>query len=255
MIAAISTEATKLRRSRVVLVATLAQVVLLPLLALVLVRAASSGGVGVLAGKSEALVAGTGWDAYLGILGQVAAAALFVGGGVVVAWVFGREHVDGTFGGLFALTVPRGHVATAKVLVVAAWTVAVTAGVLCATVAVGVLGSVGEVQTLPSLDALGRLAVVVELTLLLTLPVALVASLGRGYLPAIGAVIGVVAVAQVSVFLGMGAWFPFTVPGLLAVGEGAGVPTPGVPQVALAMATAAAGALGTVQWWRRAEVV
>lgn len=250
---ALRVESRKLRRSRVVLVASLLQALLVPLLSLLLLQAAGNGA-GVLAGKGEALVVGEGWDAYLGVLGQVAAAALFVGAGVVVAWVFGREHADGTFGALFSLPVSRGDIALAKLVAFVAWVLVVGVAVTGVAAVLGVAGGVDPASTLPPPAGLVRLLGVAGSTMLLTVPVALVASVGRGYLPAIGAVVVVLAVAQVSVFLGAGGWFPFAVPGLVAVADGTTVVTPGPAQLALAGLTVLVGAAATVAWWARAEV-
>lgn len=254
MEAALRVEARKLRRSRVVLVASLLQVVLVPLLAFLLVRVAAGEGTGVLAGKGELLVTGEGWDAYLGALGQVAAAALFVGAGVVAAWVFGREHADGTFGALFSLPVSRGDIARAKLVVLAVWALLVSVAVVAVAAGIGVVGAVDTTSVLPPLSGLVRLLVVASSTMLLAVPVSLIASVGRGYLPAIGAVVVVLAVAQVSVLLGAGGWFPFAVPGLVAVADGATVTMPSAAQGALAVLTVIAGAGATVAWWSRAEV-
>lgn len=255
MRAALLLESWKLRRSRVALVASLLLVLLVPLLALGLLRAATSDGIGALAAKGELFVTGTGWDAYLGVLGQVGAAALFVGAGIVVAWLFGREHADGTFGALFALAVSRADVARAKLVVAAAWALVVAAGVLVAAIVIGLVGGVGTEHLLPSPATFVRTAAVVVATLLLALPIGWVASIGRGYLPAVGAVIGLVATAQLTVFFGVGAWFPFSVPGLLAVADGETVPVPGAGSFAVVGLTILVAAWATIAWWDRAEVV
>lgn len=44
---------------------------------------ASRGGTGAVARKAEALLVGEGWENYLGAVDQIAAAAMFVGAGVV----------------------------------------------------------------------------------------------------------------------------------------------------------------------------
>ena len=251
---ALAVEWWKVRRAPVVLVATLLMVLLVPLLGLAMVLVVGGDGVGALAAKADMLMTGDGWVGYLGVVGQVAAAAMFVGAGVVVAWVFGREHVEGTFAALFASAVPRGAVATAKLVVVALWALAVALGVTAVALVAGLLADVGAEPLGVVAPALGRLLVVAASTTLLAIPVAWVASVGRGYLPAIGAVILVVAVAQVAVLLGAGSWFPFAVPGLVAVAGAPGVPSPGAVGVGLAVLSVAAGAAATVRWWRRAEI-
>jgi ABC-2 type transport system permease protein len=52
------------------------------------------------------------------------------------------------------------------------------------------------------------------MTVLLIAPFALVASAGRGYLAAVGAIFAAVFVAQVVVLLGYGQYFPWSVPAL-----------------------------------------
>ncbi len=254
MRAALLVEWWKVRRAPVVLVATVLLVVLVPLLGLAMVLAAGGDGVGALAAKADMLLSGEGWVGYLGVVSQVAAAALFVGAGVVVAWVFGREHAEGTFVALFASAVPRSAVAAAKLVVVATWGLVVALGVTLVSLAAGSLAGVGPESWAVIAPELGRLLVVASSTMLLAIPVAWVASVGRGYLPAIGAVILVVAVSQVAVLLGGAAWFPFAVPGLVAIAGTPGVPSPGTVSIGLAVVSVVGGAAGTVWWWRRAEI-
>jgi ABC-2 type transport system permease protein len=82
-----------------------------------------------------------------------------------------------------------------------------------------------------------------------------VASLGRGYLPAIGVLGVIVAITQVAVLFGTGGWFPFAVPGLMAVAGAEGIPEPTALQVLLVPAVAAVGIWLTIHWWHHAEVV
>lgn len=253
---ALQVEWCKLRRSPVVATATLLLAVVIPALALGFFAAATSGGAGALAGKAAVLLTDEGWAGYLGAVDQVAAAAAFVGAGVVVAWVFGREHADHTFAALFGTTVGRGQVAVAKFVVTLAWAGAVSVALALVAALLGLAVDVGTPtdDVAVVLAGLARTLTVTASTTTLALPVALVASVGRGYLPAIGAVVVLLAVAQVSVLLGGGAWFPFAVPGLVAVAGAPGVPSVGAAQVLLVVVTVVAGAAATVVWWQRAEV-
>ena len=58
--------------------------------------------------------------------------------------------------------------------------------------------------------------IVACLTLALMSPVALFASIGRGYLPALGWAILTLALAQIAAATGWGDWFPWSVPALLS---------------------------------------
>lgn len=255
MMPAVRVEWWKLRRSRVTLVATALMGVLLPALGLGFYSVALNGGTGSMADKAAALLVGEGWVGYIGLVNQVAAVALFLGAGVVVAWVFGREHVDRTFPSLFALPISRQTIAGAKFMVLGGWVLFLAVVVCLVALTLGVVGGVepfhGDVVVS---ELLGLLAISIGAGIL-SLTMGFVASLGRGYLPAIGALIVLVAVSQVSVLFGTGGWFPFTVPGLMAVAGAEGVPDLNPIQLALVPALGAAGIWATIWWWRKAEVV
>lgn len=255
MSSAVSIEWWKLRRSRVTLVATALMGLLLPALGLGFYSVAINGGTGSMADKAAALLVGEGWMGYLGLVDQVAAVALFLGAGVVVAWVFGREHVDRTFPSLFALPVSRSAIAGAKFTVLLAWVIALGVAVCLMALVLGVAGGVEPFEADVVIAGLMRLLAICIGAGLLSLTMGFVASVGRGYLPAIGALIVLVAAAQVSVLFGTGGWFPFAVPGLMAVSGAEGVPEVSAIQLVLVPALAATGVWATLSWWRKAEVV
>lgn len=252
---ALAVESLKVRRSPVVLVTTALIVVLVPLLCLGFVTVAENGGAGAAALKAQAMVVGEGWDAYLNTLAQITAVTMFVGPGVVVAWAFGREFADRTFPSLFAMPVSRRSVAAAKFLVLLAWEVSLTAILLATSTIVGLVSNVGPIDEVDLLPSLGHLFIAGALTATIALSVGFVASIGRGYLPAIGAIILLTAAAQIAVLFGTGAWFPYAAPGLYALAGADGIPEVNGAQLLLVPATTLVLAWGTVRWWGRAEVV
>ena len=254
MTASIRVEWRKLRRSRVVQVATALMGLLLPAMGLGFYSVAVNGGTGALAGKAAALLTGEGWVGYLGFVDQIAAVALFLGAGVVVAWVFGREHADRTFPALFALPVSRGAIAGAKLVVSTVWVAALTLLVGLVALVLGLATGVGPVDAALTTEVLRLLGIGITAGML-ALTMGLVASIGRGYLPAIGAMSLIIAAAQVAVLFGTGGWFPFAIPGLLAIAGSEGAPELSAVQVALIPALTVAGAWATIVWWCRAEVV
>lgn len=254
MRSALSVEWLKLRRSPVALVTTGLVALLMPALAVAFLAVARQGGSGAAALKAQAMVQGDGWEAYLSLAGQMLAVGMFVGPGVVAAWVFGREFADRTFTSLFALPVSRRAVAAAKLTVLACWGLGLA---LLTTALTGVLGVVARVGSTAPADVgggLARLATVSFLSALVATVVGYVASVGRGYLPGIGALILLVVSAQVAVLFGTGGWFPVATPGLLAVAGTAGIPPLTLPQLLLVPATVAVVGWLTVRWWGRAEV-
>lgn len=259
MTRALRVELLKLRRSPVALITTALIVVLAPVLCLAFVGLAGEGGAGAAALKARAMIRGEGWDAYLGMLAQITAVAMFIGPGVVAAWAFGREHADRTFPALFALPVSRGSIATAKFVALLGFCLVLSSLVLVAAFLAGLLAQVGSLLHVDLFERLWRLFVSSFLTSMISLSVGLVASIGRGYLPAIAAVILLTMAAQIAVAFGAGAWFPYAAPGLYALagspGAGEGAFEVNAVQLALVPLTTFAAAWLTVRWWQRAEVV
>ncbi len=251
---ALTVEWLKLRRSRVPGVTALALLVLPAAMAALFLTMAGGEGADAMTLKAQALVTRAGWLGYLDALTQIYASAGLLGMGVVVAWCFGREYADRTVVSLFASATPRESVAAAKLVVLAGWSAAVSVALVPSALLVGLVTGLG----VPDGDALlasVRVALLSALTGLAALTVALFASLGRGYLPAFGGLVGLVAAAQVAAVVGVGSWFPYAVPGLWAVASS--TPTlSAVPAWHLLLVPCWAGVLGavTVGWWRNAEL-
>ena len=104
-----------------------------------------------------------------------------------------------------------------------------------------------------TLGGLAELGGVVLLTGVSGIAVALFASIGRGYLPGVGATIMLIIAAQVSVLFGTGAWFPPAVPGLIAVHGAPGIPAVSLAQILAVPALTGVACAATVTWWRHAE--
>lgn len=248
---AVRVEWLKMRRSTVALVATLLMAVLLPLMSLAFFTIGQQGGTGLLADKAGVFVVGDGWIGYLGVVDQIAAVAVFLGAGIVAAWVFGRESADRTFASLFALAVARRSIAAAKSLVLLSWVTLLCIVIVASAVGVGVIAGI-EGEGLNSEAA--KLFAVAYSGGILSITMGLAASVGRGYLPAIAAIILIVAASQMAVLFGTGGWFPFAIPGLIAVSGAEGAPELSLLQVGLVPITTVLGVLLTLRWWSRSEV-
>lgn len=253
MTAAYAVEMLKLRRSRVVAVATVALALVPALLARVFLVAAERAGTDPLSTKASLLLPGVGWTGYLVGLMQIYATAGVIGSGIVVGWCFGREYADRTVVSLYASATPRTCVASAKLVLLAAWSIAVGLTVVAAAWVIGIASGLGLPDAAEG-RVLARLAVLAVLSGLLALPVALPASVGRGYLPAVGGLLVLVIAAQVAMVAGIGTWWPWSVAAMWAMSTEAGMDPVatvwlmGVPSVTVL------AALATVAWWRRAEV-
>ncbi len=254
MTAAYAVEALKLRRSRVVAVATVALLLVPALLARVFLIAGERGGPDPMSVKATLLLPGVGWAGYLGGLIQIYATAGMIGSGIVVGWCFGREYADRTVVSLYASATPRTSVARAKLVLLATWSVAVGICVAAAAALIGIASGLGLPDAIAG-RALARLAALAVLSGFLALPVALPASIWRGYLPAVGGLLVLVVVAQVAMVAGAGTWWPWSVAAVWAIGTDAGMEPVAPAWLLMVPLIGTLGAFATVAWWRHAEVV
>lgn len=247
-------ESLKLRRSTVARTAALVLVVGAPAMSAGFTAVGLRGGDSQMALKVRPMLQGAGWEAYLGMLGQIMSVATLLAVGIVLAWSVGRELADGTIASLQSLPTPPGAIVAAKLGTVLLAAGACGLGALVLAVPLGLAVGLGP----PGADAAAAGARVAAVTLLmaaLTTPLALVASARRGYLPGIAALLGIVVLTQVATLAGAGAWFPWAAPGLWAgMGGAQAAADVGPVQLVLPLVVGALGAAGTVRWWSTTEL-
>ena len=253
MRAALEVEWLKLRRSRV-MVSTTVIVLLAPsLLASAFAASAGRSGTDPMTLKAQAMLPGPGWEGFVSALGQVFATGGLLGMGIGVAWCFGREYADRTIVSFYASATPRGAVATAKLVLLALWTLSISAVLGPSALLIGMATGLGPPDA-ETLTALGRVVAMAALTGLLALTVAMFASAGRGYLAAFGGLIGLIVAAQVAVLAGVGSWFPFSSPALWAASSPT-MASVSTAQLTLVPTLSLAVAAVTVLWWQRRPLV
>jgi ABC-2 type transport system permease protein len=244
---AVAVELQKALASRVLRSTAVLMVAGVALLCGALVGAAGAGN-GQVLDQLGPLGHQTGWPLLGGIAAQITAAGGLLAFGVALSWSVGREFTDGTIVGLFALPVPRSHVAVAKLVVHVLWCAAVAVALTVALTALGLALGLGPLDG-AVLGQLGRQLGLGLLTGLVATPAAWAATLGRGLLPGVATTVGLIVAAQVAVVAapGRAGWFPLAAPALwgLRLGE------VGPPQLALvALVPLAAGALTALAWQR-----
>lgn len=255
---ALRCELLKLRRSKVPYLSGLGFVfppLMISLMMIILRDPEAARRHGLIGQKAMMTGGHADWTTLLAMLGQ----AVAVGGSLVfavcAAWLFGREFSDRTIKDLLALPTSRGAVVGARFATLGLW----VGALVLELVLLGLLG--GNLLDLPGAEGMwtdGRLQTVLEtalLTLIMTFPVAWIASLGRGYLAPLGFALFTVFVAQVSAALGWGAWCPWAVPALHSGmgGEAAGGLT--AVSVPLVLLTGALGCALTGWWWQKVDQV
>jgi hypothetical protein len=254
--AALGTEFLKARRSRVpwgVAAGFSLAPLVMGLFMVILKDPAGARALGLLGAKAQ-LTAGTAdWPTFWSLLGQ----AVTIGGAILfaflTAWVFGREFADRTVRGLLASPTPRRTIVLAKAIVIATWALAISAWVLILSLGIGALIGLPGWSGGDAASALGAIVLGTILTIALQGATAFFAGVGRGYIAPLAWAITTIAASQILAVLGWGAWFPWSVPAILAGAGGAEVEPVGPGGIAIVVLTAAAGLIATVAWWDRAD--
>ena len=254
--AALWAETLKARRARMPAV-TLVGFALAPLMGAlfmkILLDPTWAARFGALTTKAQFSAAHGDWPTYFGLLTEALAVGGFIIFTLVVIWLFGREYSDRTAKDLMALPTPRTTIVTAKLCLVAIWCAVLTIWIYLLGLALGALIGLPGWTIDAWLHATARYAATACLTIALTLPLAWVASAGRGYLPAIGVTVLLVFLSQVLSVLGLGPWFPWAAPALLSGAAGPEAQNLGVGTYLLVTATVLGGVAGVIAWWRAAD--
>jgi ABC-2 type transport system permease protein len=191
------------------------------------------------------------WPTYLSIFAQGIAAGGTVLSCVISSWVFGREFSDGTLKDMLAVPTPRLSILLAKFVLVAVWYVILSIAVVVFGLALGVAIGLPGVTNDLLLGSGIRLLITQGLVILVVTPFAFFASAGRGYLPPIGVMILVLALTNVVVVAGWGAYFPWAVPMLYSDAVKAATLEPA--SYWIVVLTGLAGIAATYAWWQTAD--
>lgn len=221
MSTALAVEWMKFRRSTVARLATALVVVATPLFSLGTVGLARAAVVdGPNAEQFAVYRQGTVNEAHMLAAGRILCVVILIAAGFVAAWLFGREYADHTIGSLYALPITLRTMAMAKITIAAAWVVACVVTASTLTVAGSAVVDFGG-MTADVWRQAATVVVAASLMGLLGLPFAWVAAATRGYLGAVGAIIGATAVSQILASIGVGRWVPYVAPAIWAGAGGA----------------------------------
>ena len=255
-LAAFWCEALKARRSRITLL-TAAGFLLLPLAGglfmLILKNPAQAQAWGLISTKAQLTVGVADWPAYFGMLLQdmaMGGAILFA---LITSWVFGREFSDHTAKEIMSLPTSRAAIVSAKFVLLALWTMALTLLVVVVGLGVGYAVGIPGWSSELAWTSIRSMLSVAFFTFLLTPFVALVASWGRGYLPPMGWTIVSLVFANIAALLGWGDWFPWAIPVMVSGMVKSQAGAAGLHSYVVISLAFAAGLAATVTWWQRAD--
>jgi ABC-2 type transport system permease protein len=254
--AALWTETLKMRRSKVPLFTAIgfsAAPLMGGLFMIILKDPDAARSMGLISAKAQLLAGVADWPTFFGILAQTEAIGGAILFAIVTTWIFGREFSDRTAKELLAVPTSREAIVTAKFVVLAVWTLAVTVQVFLVGLVVGSLVVIpGWSEPLlrgAALDVLGAGVLTAAL-----LPfVALLASMGRGDFLPFGWTILTIVLAQIAVITGWGDWFPWSVPALFSGAAGPRAGLLGMHSYIIVFLASILGIAATFYWWRSAD--
>jgi len=198
---------------------------------------------------------GSDWNAFYELLIQIILTVGVIGFGFITSWSFGREFSDRAIKDLLALPVSRTTLVISKFLVLFVWSILLGITVLLTAMGTGLLIQIPGWSPAALYPFIGKYMVCVFLNALIITPVALVASIGRGYMLPISFVILILIITQL-IFVGLPGlsfWFPWAIPSLYSRVAGEAIPAPGIISYLLFLITILAGLFGTLFWWRYAD--
>jgi ABC-2 type transport system permease protein len=209
-------------------------------LGIISMKAQLTGGVADWPSFFEMLKMGTG----------IAGAILFA---IITAWVFGREFVDHTAKELLALPTPRRVIVAAKFVLTTLWIMRITLVIFVVGLGVGAAVDIPGWTPALAWKSFWSILLIAFLTAMLMSVVALIASAGRGYLPALGWAFLTMALAQIMAVMGWGEWFPWAVPSLLSEFSGPQSGPLGIHSYLMVFLVCIVGVIGTFAWWQSAD--
>jgi ABC-2 type transport system permease protein len=251
----LSIEILKVRKSTIFRVTVLAGCFISLVLGLmmVLVKNPDILPPGILKTKISIAAITADWPAYIGFMEMATGAIGIILFGFIVSWIFGREYNDRTVKDILALPVSRTAIVFSKLLAVCVWCILLSVIMYALGLGIGALINL-PLWTPNLLPDFSRVFFMTTLlSLLLCPPTAFIASAGRSYLPAIGFLVLCMGLANLFGNIGLGAYFPWTIPMLYtgAVGT-SGNQLPVASYIIIAL-TGLAGTAGTVWYWKYAD--
>ncbi|MCJ7625650.1 MAG: ABC transporter permease [Anaerolineaceae bacterium] len=255
-LSALWAETLKARRSKVPLF-TAAGFTLLPLVSglfmIILKDPERAKELGIISVKAQ-LVGGTAdWPSLFGMLKMGTGIAGLILFAIITAWVFGREFSDHTAKELLALPTPRGIIVGAKFGLILFWIMGLSLFIFVITLGIGAAVDIPGWSSALVWTSFWSLLLITFLTVMLMPVVALIASIGRGYLPPLGWSFLTMALAQIAAVMGWGEWFPWSVPGLLSEFSGPQSEPLGMHSYLMVLLVFIIGVAATFMWWQKAD--
>jgi len=248
-------EFAKIKRSKVLL-GTVVVFIFIPLMTSLMMYVARnpelSSKLGIVGMKAN-LFGTSNWLGYFGVLNQLMGSICLIGFGFVTTWVFASEHTFKTMKDIIALPINRSYIVLSKFIIISIWSILLSILVFVVGVGMGFVVGIEHWSIAMFIAFTKSFFGATVLTLLLAPPIAFIAGYSRGIIAPLGLVIFTVIIAQFAGLLGLGAYLPWSIPALYAIGNN----MPGMElnnsSYVILFLTFLISYWATVSWWKRAD--
>ena len=212
---------------------------------------------GLVGAKAQIFAGSADWPSFFNLVLLMLSVGGLIIFGFIFVWVFGREFSDKTVYDMLSLPTSRVTIVMAKIITAAYWSVALILLVFVLMLGIGTILQLPAWSATTTLNGFKLLLGTGSLTVLLCIPFALVASVARGYLPAVGCIFLVLVLGQVISQLGYGQYFPWTIPmlygGAAEALTGKAATPLGLVSYLLVGLVSVLSLVVTGAWWRYAD--
>ncbi len=193
------------------------------------------------------------WLGYFGVLNQLLGSISLIGFGFITTWVFASEHTFKTMKDIIALPINRSFIVLSKFIIISLWSILLSALVFVVGVGMGFVVGIEQWSTAMFIEFTKSYFGATILTLLLAPPIAFIAGYSRGIIAPLGIVIFTVILAQFAGLLGLGPYFPWSIPALYAIGNNIPGMELNTSSYVILVLTFLFSYWATVSWWKRAD--
>ena len=167
---------------------------------------------GIIGAKAQIFGGTADWPSFFNLMFLLVSIGGLIIFGFIFVWIFGREYSDKTYYDMLSLPTSRVTIVIAKIITAAYWCDgAGSAGIRADAGHWGSVAAAGVVVSY-NMTWAGTVVGTGALTVLTCIPFALIASVTRGYLPAVGGIFLVLVLGQIISQIGYGQYFPWNIP-------------------------------------------
>ena len=212
---------------------------------------------GIIGAKAQIFGGTADWPSFFNLMFLLVSIGGLIIFGFIFVWIFGREYSDKTYYDMLSLPTSRVTIVIAKIITAAYWSMAL---ILLGFVLMLGIGAVLQLPGWSSATTMHGLALLLgtgALTVLGCIPFGLMASITRGYLPAVGGMFMVLVLGQIINQIGYGQYFPWNIPmmysGAAQALSGKTAAPLGFVSYLLVILVGVISIIVTGAWWRYAD--